>query len=138
MEGTLVSHYRVGSRLGSGGMGVVYAAEDLTLARQVALKFLSETVEADPQALERLRREARSASALNHESICTIYEIGEHEGRHFISMELLEGTPLDARLRSGALAVPELLDIGIQVRTRSTPPISAASCIATSSRQTFS
>ncbi|MGA2000501.1 MAG: protein kinase [Terriglobales bacterium] len=115
MEGTLVSHYRVGSRLGSGGMGVVYAAEDLTLARQVALKFLPETVEASPLALERLRREARSASALNHESICTIYEIGEHEGRHFISMELLEGTPLDARLRSGALAVPELLDIGIQV-----------------------
>jgi eukaryotic-like serine/threonine-protein kinase len=115
MEGTLVSHYRVGPRLGSGGMGVVYAAEDLTLARQVALKFLSESVETDPLALERLRREARSASALNHESICTIYEIGEHEGRHFISMELLEGTPLDARLRTGALAVPELLDIGIQV-----------------------
>ncbi|MFI5112848.1 MAG: protein kinase [Terriglobales bacterium] len=115
MEGTLVSHYRVGSRLGSGGMGVVYAAEDLTLARQVALKFLPETVEASPLALERLRREARSASVLNHESICTIYEIGEHEGRHFISMELLEGTPLDVRLRSGALAVSELLDIGIQV-----------------------
>jgi len=115
MEGTLVSHYRVLSRLGSGGMGVVYAAEDLTLSRQVALKFLFETMESNPQSLERLRREARSASALNHESICTIYEIGEHEGQHFISMELLDGTPLDARLRSGALPLPELLDIAIQV-----------------------
>jgi Tol biopolymer transport system component len=115
MEGTLVSHYRVGSRLGSGGMGVVYAAKDLTLSRQVALKFLPETLEDNPEALERLRREARSASALNHESICTIYEIGEHEGQRFISMELLEGKPLDERLLSGALAVPELLDIGIQV-----------------------
>jgi Tol biopolymer transport system component len=115
MEGTLVSHYRVLSRLGSGGMGVVYAAEDLTLSRQVALKFLSETMQSNPQSLERLRREARSASALNHESICTIYEISEHEGQHFISMELLDGTPLDARLRSGALPLPELLDVATQV-----------------------
>ncbi len=115
MEGKVVSHYRVLSRLGSGGMGVVYAAEDLTLGRQIALKFLPQDMESDSQALERLRREARSASALNHESICTIYEIGEHEDRHFIAMELLDGTPLDERLRSGALTVSEVLDIGIQV-----------------------
>jgi eukaryotic-like serine/threonine-protein kinase len=115
MEGTQVSHFRILSRLGSGGMGAVYAAEDLTLGRQVAPKFLSQAMESDSQALERLRREARSASSLNHESICTIYEVGEHEGRHFIAMELLDGTPLDARLSSGPLTMSQVLDIGTQV-----------------------
>jgi serine/threonine protein kinase len=115
MEGQVVSHYRILSRLGSGGMGIVYAAEDTVLGRQVALKFLPRDTEADPHALERLRREARAASALNHESICTIYEVGDHDGRHFISMELLDGTTLDARLRSGPLPVGDVLEMGIQI-----------------------
>lgn len=115
MLGTSVSHYRIVSKLGSGGMGVVYEAEDTTLARRVALKFLPDELAKDAATLERFQREARASSALNHPGICTIYAIDQHAGRHFIAMELLEGSTLADTLRDGALPLDRMLDVAIQL-----------------------
>src|SRR5260370_6288537 len=115
MEGQRIAHYQILRKVGGGGVGVVYDAEATRLGRRVALKFLPAETDKDAASLERSVSEARAAAALNHPGICDIHAIEEHEGRTFISMELMEGQSLDKMLRQAPLPIPRILEIGIQL-----------------------
>ena len=115
MVGTTFSHYRVTGKLGTGGMGVVYDGEDLSLSRPVALKFLPQEHARDAEAARRLQREAKTLAGLNHPNICTVYEVGEHEGTTFIAMERVDGLNLKLHMARQALGTPEVIDIALQV-----------------------
>ena len=115
MIGQIISHYRIFERLGHGAMGIVYRGEDTRLGRPVALKFLPEDVSEDKQAFERMHREARASSALNHPNICTIFDIADYDGQPFLVMELLHGQTLRDLIRGKPLPVPDVIEYGIQI-----------------------